>query len=159
MEVRIETLNVKKFVGIRHHMNLLEDTTAQLWRGFMPRRKEINNVVGIELYSIQVFPDTYFNSFSLYKKFEKWAAVEVTAAGKAPEGMEVISVPLGLYAVFVHKGTIMEGNIALQNIFKKWIPHSNYEVDLRPHITIMGEKYKHDDPQSEEEFWIPMKAK
>lgn len=39
------------------------------------------------------------------------------------------------------------------------IPSSAYEVDQRPHVEILTEKYKHNDPNSEEEIWIPVKPK
>jgi AraC family transcriptional regulator len=30
-------------------------------------------------------------------------------------------------------------------------------LDQRPHVEVMGEKYKNNDPDSEEEIWIPIK--
>jgi AraC family transcriptional regulator len=46
-----------------------------------------------------------------------------------------------------------------QYIFGTWLPNSEYVLDNRPHFEILGEKYKNDDPTSEEEIWIPIKAK
>jgi AraC family transcriptional regulator len=34
-----------------------------------------------------------------------------------------------------------------------------YELDDRPHFEILGDKYKNNDPNSEEEIWIPIKLK
>ena len=34
-----------------------------------------------------------------------------------------------------------------------------YTLDDRPHFEILGEKYKNQDPDSEEELWIPIKPK
>ena len=36
---------------------------------------------------------------------------------------------------------------------------SKYSIDNRPHFEIIGEKYKNNDPNSEEEIWIPIKPK
>jgi AraC family transcriptional regulator len=44
-------------------------------------------------------------------------------------------------------------------IFMEWLPQSNYQLDNRPHFQILGEKYKHNQPDSEEEVWIPIKTK
>ncbi|MGK2861531.1 MAG: GyrI-like domain-containing protein [Chitinophagaceae bacterium] len=44
-------------------------------------------------------------------------------------------------------------------IFNTWLPPSGYDLDNRPHFEILGEKYKNDDPLSEEEIWIPIKQK
>ena len=39
------------------------------------------------------------------------------------------------------------------------MPASEYILDKRPHFEILGEKYKNDDPASEEEVWIPVRLK
>jgi AraC family transcriptional regulator len=41
--------------------------------------------------------------------------------------------------------------------FSTWLPDSEYRLDVRPHFEVLGEKYKNDDPESEEEIWIPIK--
>lgn len=125
----------------------------------MPRRKEIQNSVGIELYSIEVYPASFFNSVYPGAAFEKWAAIEVKNYDVIPDGMETITSPEGVYAVFVHRGPASAGPKTYQYIFGTWLPQSEYLVDERPHFAIMGEKYKHEDPDSEEELWIPIKLK
>ena len=124
----------------------------------MPRRKEIQQSVGTELYSIEIYPSTYFTNFSLAKEFEKWAAVEVSDF-TVPNELETLICPKGLYAVFIHKGPASEGPKTYQYILMNWLPSSGYQVDLRPHFAVMGEKYKREDPSSEEELWIPVKPK
>jgi AraC family transcriptional regulator len=42
-------------------------------------------------------------------------------------------------------------------IFQTWLPASGYEYDNREQFEIMGEKYHHMDPRSEEEVWIPVR--
>ena len=44
-----------------------------------------------------------------------------------------------------------------QYIFGTWMPDSGYKWDNRPQFEILGEKYKNNDPSSEEEIWIPIK--
>ncbi len=39
------------------------------------------------------------------------------------------------------------------------LPNSEYELENRPHFEVLGEKYKNNDPNSEEEIWIPIKKK
>jgi AraC family transcriptional regulator len=46
-----------------------------------------------------------------------------------------------------------------QYIFNSWLPGSGYRLDNRPHFAVMGEKYKNDDPNSEEELCVPVKEK
>jgi AraC family transcriptional regulator len=64
----------------------------------------------------------------------------------------------GLYAVFNYKGLNTDNRIFI-HIFTEWLPSSGYVLDERPHFEILGEKYKNNDPESEEEIWIPVKPK
>ncbi len=126
----------------------------------MPVRKEIKNALGSDLYSIQVYPDTFDFTFSdINASFEKWAAVEVADFETVPDGMDTITLASGLYAVFDYKGSNTDTRI-FQYIFGTWLPKStDYSLDNRPHFEILGPKYKNNDPDSEEEIWIPIKPK
>lgn len=159
MQPIIQTLQEKRLIGQRVRTNLLEDKTFELWSGFMPRRSEINNVASPELYSVQLMSPSYFAAFNPRAEFEKWAAIEVTNYSQVPNGMETITIPTGLYAVFVHKGLASDGPKTFQYIFGTWLPKASYVLDNRPHFAIMGAKYKNDDPDSEEEIWVPIKPK
>lgn len=159
MEPRLEVLIEKRLVGKRMMMSLSDNKTVDLWRSFMPRRKEIQNNIGTELYSMQVYNQVYFNNFKPETKFEKWACVEVTDVDSIPDGMESFALKGGLYAVFMHKGSAKTGQGTFQYIFETWLPNSCYLLDNRPHFEILGAKYINDDPCSEEELWIPVKQK
>ncbi len=152
---RIETLSKKKLIGKRLQMSFADNQTPELWRSFMPRRKEIQNTVGTDLFSLQHY-DENINPFKDFKPeniFEKWASIEVTDFNNIPEGMEAFTLTGGLYAVFNYKGNSPE---IFQYIFQTWLPNSGYELDKRPHFEILREKYKNYDPDSEEEIWIPI---
>ena len=160
MQPRIETIAEKKLIGKRLKMTFADDKTPELWRSFMPRRKEIGNVVSSELFCVQVYDSSAdFTNFNPSTIFEKWAAIEVTDSAVIPDGMEIYTVHGGLYAVFLHKGAASAGAKTFQYIFETWLPNSEYEVDSRAHFEVLGEKYKNDDPSSEEDVWIPIKPK
>jgi AraC family transcriptional regulator len=72
--------------------------------------------------------------------------------------METFTLKAGLYAVFLHKGAAVTATETFQHIFGIWLPKSEYILDNRPHFEILGEKYKNNDPSSEEEIWIPIKT-
>jgi AraC family transcriptional regulator len=156
MNPRIETLEEKKLIGKRIQMSLLHNKTKELWQHFMPRRKEIQNNIGTDLYAIQLYDPLYFNNFDPNTTFEKWAAIEVSHFNTIPYEMETITLTAGLYAVFVHKG---QSTAIFETIFSTWLPNSIYVVDHRPHFELLGAKYKNNDPDSEEEIWIPVKIK
>lgn len=71
--------------------------------------------------------------------------------------MDILIIPEGLYAVFVHIGTVKTFPQTMQEIYSKWIPESGYQLDVRPHLQIMKENYFGPlDPRSEEEVWVPI---
>ena len=159
MEVRIETLAAKKLIGKKLTMTYAENKTFDLWKSFMPHRKEITNNISADLFSMQVYdPSFNFLQFDIYQPFVKWAAVETSDYNFIPPEMETFNLESGLYAVFFFKGFNTDTQI-FQYIFGTWIPDSAYVIDNRPHFEILGAKYKNNDPNSEEEIWIPIKKK
>lgn len=125
----------------------------------MPRRKEITNNLSNELVSLVLYNSNHFNDFNPTNEFERWAAVEVEDFANVPAEMETFVLSSGLYAVFHYIGSTDGIASFYQNIFTVWLPNSEYELDHRPHFEILGEKYKNNDPLSEEEFFIPIKQK
>lgn len=157
MEPRIETLAEKKLIGMRVTMSLLDNRTAELWKSFLPRRKEIINPVSAEMISMSVY-DAPLRAGDLNQRFEKWAAMEVSDFDCLPDGMETFTLEKGLYAVFHYIGLASDSRIFVY-IFGTWLPNSEYLLDNRPHFEILGDKYRNGDPNSEEEIWIPIKPK
>jgi AraC family transcriptional regulator len=156
----ILTIPEKNLVGKRIRMTLSANRTAELWQSFMPRRKEIRNISGTKLFSVEIYDQNMdFNEFGADTEFEKWAAIEVSMFEEIPDGMESIILPGGIYAVFHYKGAANEAASFFRNIFTTWLPEAGYLADNRPHFEVMGEKYKGNDPTSEEEIWVPVKIK
>lgn len=124
----------------------------------MTRQHEIKYRTGPDLISMQVYTsDQDFSMYNPEQEFEKWAAVEVEKFGSVPDGMETFVLESGLYAVFDYKGTPHEAQSFFQHIFGSWLPESGHVPDHRPHFEILGTKYRNNDPESEEEIWIPVK--
>jgi AraC family transcriptional regulator len=157
MFLRIETLPSKKLMGKQLPMSFSQDRTGVLWGSFMPQRKHILNKLDNNLYSMQIFSTP--PSFQKDVEFVKWAAVEVTDFEVIPEGMETYILTGGSYAVFQHIGPASAFQKTFHYIFQEWLPSSEYVLDHREHFELLGEKYKNNDPDSEEEVWIPIKTK
>ncbi len=160
MEPRIVLVPPKKLIGIRLRMSLQNNRTAELWRSFMPRRKEISGIVSTDLFHLQIF-DTVFDyaSFNPAVEYERWAAVEVNESSDVPAGMESYNFTGGWYAVFIHQGPPTAFRGTFDRIYKDWLPSSIYTVDKREHFELLGEKYKNGHPESEEEIWVPVTKK
>ncbi len=158
MEPKVEKIKEKKLIGQNIKMSLSDNKTAQLWRQFAPRIKEIKKRVSEDKISLQIYPPLYHQQFHPNREFEKWATVEVKDFDEIPDGMKTLTLEGGLYAVFDYKGSSADRSI-FEYIFAQWIPNSNYEVDDRPHFEVLGSKYKNNDATSEEEIWIPVREK
>lgn len=159
MQPAIKNFPGKKFIGKKIQMSLSNNRTGELWRSFVPEIGKIKNNIGAERYSIEIYDPGYFRDFSPEATFEKWAAIAVTDFETIPDGMETLTLSNGLYAVFLYQGPASAAPKIFQYIFGTWLPGSDYLVDDRPHFEVMGAKYKNEDPDSEEELWIPVRPK
>jgi|AntRauTorcE11897_2_1112592.scaffolds.fasta_scaffold29044_2 AraC family transcriptional regulator len=148
----------RKLLGMNIETSFGDDKTVELWSSFMPRRAEIKNKLSEDFISLQHYPADF--DFQPLTPFTKWAVVEVKSFDSTPEGMQTLTLPEGMYATFTHKGKAHKFRETLEYIYGTWIPESKYELDDRPHFEVLGEKYKGpNDPNSEEDVWIPIKQK
>lgn len=158
MFLRTEQVLPKKFIGVSTKTSLTNDKTAKVWQQLMPRLKEVKNLISSDLFSLQVYDFENFNSFSPITEFTKHALIEVKNYDFIPDKFEQFELPAGKYAVFLHKGTSAEFPKTAQYIYAEWLPKSDFELDDRPHFEVLGDNYKgHENPESEEEVWIPIK--
>ena len=156
MNPTIKTFPSTKFIGKNLSFTYADYRAFELWSSFMPRRKEILNTIGTDLYNIQINPENF--DFNPNTPFVKWAAVSVSNFDFVPEGMETLEIPQGVYAVFNYKGDQSNAAAFFKGIYTEWLPASGYELGNHPQFEILGEKYKKNDPNSEEEIWIPIKS-
>lgn len=153
---RIETANAKKLIGMSLRMSFAQLRVGELFKSFMPRRKEIPTPMSADVFSMVIYSPNHFSNFHPSNEFTRWAALEVPDNSSVPVGMECFELPGGLYAVFDYKGRSTDPRI-FEFIFGFWLPASGYTLDDRPHFELLGEKYRNDDPASEEQIWIPIK--
>jgi AraC family transcriptional regulator len=156
MYLRTETIPEKKLIGKRIKTSFADDRTFELWRSFMPRRKEILNNLSTDLLSLQIYEENFFKKFNPNTEFEKWALSEVSDFDDIPENMETFTLQGGLYAVFLHKNATSTPEKTFKYIYETWVPNSEYELDNRPHFEVLGNNYKNNDVSSEEEIYIPI---
>jgi len=144
--------------GRRIQTTLAANETVRLWKIFMPGVKAIPGRMNGDLYSVRIYPaGLQMNSFTPDTPFEEWAAVSIDSGARIPEDLEILLVKAGLYAVFTIRGTAADFIGSARKIYTDWLPASGYDLDDRPHITVMGDSYVPDDPASVEEFWVPVR--
>lgn len=160
MQLPIIKVELEKIiVGQRVQMSLVENKTQELWKAFGPRRKEIANPSCLGSYSIQVYDESFFQKeFSPATLFFKWAGVAVQNTLVVPDGMQVLIIPAGKWAVFQYQGITSKFYKMAQYIYQDWLPNSEYQLDHRPHFEYMPPDYLGPmHPDATEEVWIPIK--
>lgn len=153
----IKKLSPTTLIGIKQEISFAQNTTPLLWKKFMPRRKEIVSGNGTDLYSVSVYPSDFFSAFDVNKSFYKWAAIATSPFSEVPEGMEVLTLNEGFYVTFIYTGLEKDYAPVFMDILTNWLPQNGYQLDDRPFFEILGEQYKNNSPESEEEIWIPIK--
>ena len=158
MQPKIVDIADRKLIGMRIKTSLSANKTFELWRRFKPRVKEITARLTTDFYSVQIYGEDFsMENLPLNTMFEKWAAVAVSGFENVPHEMESFTLASGKYAVFIHKGTPDTFPRTAEFIFEKWLPNSKYELNNCPHFEILSDQYKPDDPNAEEQIWIPIK--
>lgn len=154
----IKLIKPKKLIGKRCTTNLNQNNFT-FWQSFMLNKKKIKNAINLNIFSVEIYPAGYFENFISTNPFEKWAGLEVAEVDIKLSEFEVLTIPAGLYAIFLYKGKSSEAFSAFRYIFEQWLPQSNYQLDERPHFEVMGEAYLPNDENSEEELFVPIKMK
>lgn len=158
MLATIKTLPEQYVFGQFILTNFLENKTADLWKSFRPLCSSIPNKLSEELYSIEVYDkDHDFNRFQPERSFQKWAAVAVKHPMNASHPLHPLTLPGGLYVEFNYVGSPANAASFYQNVFNSWMPTNGYLPDHRPYFAVMGKKYKHNAPDSEELIYFPIK--
>jgi AraC family transcriptional regulator len=153
---RLVHMPQRRMVGVGMAMSLVQPVTGQLWRTLMPLRMAIPGRIDPDRYLLKIYPAGYFEAFDPQRAFVQWAAYAVEGDGVAPEGLAVLEIPAGLYAVWHYTGSSEDHRI-FQHILGEWLPGSGLVLDDRPHVDVLGAGYRHADPLSEEDICIPVR--
>lgn len=159
MDVKIITLEETYLLGLSIETTLSESKTVALWKSFMPIIQSVDDRIGENFYSVQIYPNHQtMEDFTPITAFTKWSAIAVSNNTTNHPTLKSLTLPKGLYAQFVHKGKASDFFRTSQYIFGTWLPSSQYTLDNRPHFEIMPPNYKGpNDPKSEELVYIPIK--
>ena len=157
MKPRIESISELKLIGQSMNMTLEQDRTIDLFKQFMPRRSLITNSINSDIYEVLIYEDSNFKNFTPQSFFTKWVCLAVDHFEDHPSDMNPLTIEQGLYAIFTYKGHSSSFGKFMHWILTEWLAQSPYHLDARPHFHILGDKYKHGHPESEEEVYIPVK--
>jgi AraC family transcriptional regulator len=121
-----------------------------LWTKYMEKGKAIKHKVEGTGYELHRF---------LKDSIEVTVATEVTQVDAIPEGMSVIHVPAGQYAVFTHR-LANGGYEGLNPVMNEWLTTGPYEHADNFIIEAYDERFKGgNQPDSEIDFLIPIRPR
>jgi len=141
--------------GISAEMSLYNNLTPDLWGHFRRAQKQHFTADPDFFYSVNVYPNGYFEHFNPTILFTKYAGVAAEYAANTDLPWEKFELSGGLYAVFRHKGP---DTSIFQYIYSQWLPQSGYELDNRPHFEKLPSNYIPGHPESTEEIYIPIRT-
>lgn len=156
--MKFELVNSPKIrlIGMSHNCSFAKYDVFNLWRSFMPRKSEVLNSIDTSIFSITYYPNNFFEAFNPQVEFSKVAALRTIDSAIIPDGMERFEIPEGLYFNFKYVGTAEAYPKLFEQILKEILPSNNLRLDNRPHYEILGANYKNNDPDSEEDIYIPV---
>ncbi len=156
--IKVQEMNSKKFIGMFTQTSVGNSQAVHAWKKFMPAQKDVLGKGDGIFFSIQEYPEDYFNTFDPNANFITWAAKEVDSFDKISEEFSKVELMGGLYVTFLHKGTAADIGESIGYMFGQWIPENGYEIDTsRKHFEVIEKNYGGPShPKSEEVVWIPI---
>lgn len=85
-------------------------------------------------------------------------AVEVQDFSDIPADFTRLRIPAQRYAVFTHKGDIMEIRSVIRTIWGEWLPASGKEMADAPSLERYGSEFDPETGKGGFEIWLPIKA-
>ena len=141
--------------GASAPMTLRTFTPWTLWPKVMPQLSRVSNRKNKDLISLRSFEGIPVFGPTADPNFTYCGGAEVAGPN---EGLEHLEIPPGTYAVFHYKGLSSDSSV-WRYIYIEWLPNSPWELDHRPHFERLGAKYKNEDPNSEEDIYIPVRPR
>lgn len=149
MREKIVNINGFKAVGLTYFGDNNNGEIPNMWNSFNKLYKDIKHKSASMLcYGVcDDMPDAE-------GKFHYTACAEVDSFEDIPEGMTTVVVPEGKYVVYTFVGALKDLGEFYDNIFSKWIPAAEYELDYRPQLELYDDRFMNN---GEFDIYIPIK--
>ena len=128
-----------------------------MWETICHRSDEITNRVGKAMYGI--IYERPESERAHPHELQYIAAVAVSTGGKLPEGMVSRTIPAGTFAVFLHRGPIAKIAETCREIYRVWLPQSDWEHAGIADVELYDERFDCESENSVMEYWISVKQK
>jgi AraC family transcriptional regulator len=156
-EPRLEHGRPMLIAGIKQRFTgATKKNIPALWQEFMPHIGNVPGQVGHVTYGLCL------NMVAAPFSFDYMAGVAVPGNSSLPNGFNFVSVPAMRYAIFPHRGHVMNLPNTIDAIWNKWLPSSGQAfAQVGRDVPYMWERYGEAfDPvkmMGDIELWIPIK--
>lgn len=140
MTPRLLSMNQAICAGLREDIEMPRDKERipELWSRLQSSIPEIKNICG---------PAMGVVSGSAKSGCVNYAAcVQVADTNSLPQNLDIITVPAGDYAEFVHEGPVSELFRTCDNIYRSWFPGSGLLMGEGPMVEVYPENFRGDEP-------------
>lgn len=153
--LRIEEVPHLHFSGRKKMVSLADNNITELWKEFMTTLGKYNLIKSQDYYSIQNYQEN-LHMLNSESQFELIAAIKENDQSKTIPDLGSYETQAGKYAVFLHSGMHQDFFKTHSFIMEQWLPSSKFTLSHRPHFQHMFPDYNVNDPQAEEEIFIPV---
>lgn len=87
------------------------------------------------------------------------AGVAVNAGADLPDAIVLHTIEPHLFAVFTHRGRIDKIGETCEEIYRRWLPASDYEHAGVADVELYDDRFQFDREDSEMEYWITIRSK
>lgn len=133
------------------------EVIGPLWGRLLPRATEIPRRIGEGMYG--VIYSRPKDQRGQPDELVYLAGVAVNGVGDLPAGMTSRTVPADTFAVFIHRGPIQGIRDTVLEIYRTWLPQSDYEHAHIADVELYDHRFCLDSPDSEMEYWISVRPK
>jgi predicted transcriptional regulator YdeE len=140
MEPRLVSINSLVCAGLSEDIEMPRDKEhiPSLWAKLQLRIPEITNSCG---------PVMGVISRSDKAGCVRYAAcIQVSDTKNIPEDLDIITVPAGEYAEFMHQGPVSDLFTTCDHIYRSWFPSSGLLTGDGPMVEVYPENFRGDDP-------------
>lgn len=153
MEPRLLRMNSLTCAGLSEDIEMPRDKERipSLWARLQSRIPEITNSCGPAMGVVSRSGKPACVSYA--------ACIQVCDIKNIPEGLDVIAVPAGDYAEFVHEGPVSDLFRACDHIYRSWFPGSGLLMGDGPMVEVYPENFRGNEPNPGIRLLVSVKDK
>ncbi len=125
---------------------------GELWSKICDGVNNVRNRIGDDMFGVvYVLPE---QQRSHPHELQYIAAVAVDSVSDVPDGMVAQTIKAGTFAVFKHIGPIRTLGETCDEIYRQWLPQSDFTPGEQPDIEVYGARFNSESDDSEMEYWV-----